>query len=134
MQAGSFAGQSVRFCEAIGNKALGRALNLFRERLNFGVKNELLPLMKLPSCNRDTARLLVKNRISGPLELADLTVEIIAGILAQKRGDDRPFQSEIDLATRLLDEATQVASQLRGIEELENSAVANAMRAIFGRS
>jgi DNA polymerase theta len=133
MQAAAFAGQSVRFCETTGSRTLGRALNTFRERLNFGVKNELLPLMKLPSCSRQTARLLVTNRISGPLELAELTVDLVARILAQKRRNDRPFQNEIDLAETLLREATEVARRLTIIEELENTAVANTMRAVFGR-
>jgi DNA polymerase theta len=133
MQAAAFAGQSVRFCETTGSRTLGRALNTFRERLNFGVKNELLPLMKLPSCSRQTARLFITNRIPGPLELAELTTEMVAKILAQKRRDDRPFQNEIDLAEKLLREATEVARRLTIIEELENTAVANTMRPLFGR-
>jgi replicative superfamily II helicase len=133
MQAATFAGQSVRFCETTGSRTLGMALNTFRERLNFGVKNELLPLMKLPSCNRVTARLLITNRIPGPLELAELDVETVSRILAQKRGDDRPFTSEIDLATRIIGEASEVARRLMIIEELENMAVANTMRTTFGR-
>ena len=123
MQAATFAGQSVRFCEATGSRTLGRALNSFKERLNFGVRNELLPLMKLPSCDRQTARLFVTNRISSPLELAELSEEAIAEILAQKRGDDRPFAKEKELAKRLRDEAKLVADSLTIIDEFEGSAI-----------
>jgi hypothetical protein len=133
MQAAAFAGQSARFCEASGSRTLGRALNTFIERLNFGVKNELLPLMRLPSCNRIAARLLVKNRITGRLELAELTPETVAGFFAQKRGDDKPFQNEIDLAEKLLQEASMVASSLTIIEDLENSAITSTIGEVFAR-
>ena len=123
MQAANFAGQSVRFCEATGSRTLGKALNSFKERLNFGVKNELLPLMKLPSCDRQTARLLVSNRISNPIELSELSEDQIAEILAQRRGDDRPFAKERDLARRLRSEAKVAADSLTIINDLEGSAV-----------
>jgi hypothetical protein len=76
---------------------------------------------------------LVTNRISGPLELAELTPETVAKILAQKRGDKRPFHNEIRLAERLLEEASMVARSLTVIDELENSAVAHTIGEMFGR-
>jgi DNA polymerase theta len=133
MQAATFAGQSVRFCETAGSRTLGRALDTFRERLNFGVKSELLPLIKLPSCSRQIARLLVVNRVSGPLELSELTQDMIARILAQRRGEDQPFEIERELAAKLKEEATMVARSLTVIEDLESTAITNMVGHMFGR-
>ncbi|KAK8875876.1 putative ATP-dependent RNA helicase ddx60 [Tritrichomonas musculus] len=128
MQAATFAGQSVRFCETTGCRTLGKALDTFRERLNFGVKNELLPLMKLPSCNRFTARILVTNRIPTPIELSELNEEEIALILAAKRGSDTPNDKEKELGWKLKEESRQIARSLMIIDELENNAFAKNMK------
>lgn len=133
MQAATFAGQSVRFCETTGCRTLGRALNTFRERLNFGVKNELLPLMKLPSCNRQTARVLISNRIPTPMELVDVSEEDIAVMLSKSRGSEMPSYKEKELAAKLKDESRQVAKSLSIIDDLENHAVANTLGELYGR-
>lgn len=128
MQAATFAGQSVRFCETTGCRTLGRALDTFRERLNFGVKNELLPLMKLPSCSRFTARILVTNRIPTPIELSELNEEEIAHLIAAKRGSDTPNDKELELGWKLKEESRQIARSLMIIDELENNAFAKNMK------
>ena len=122
MQAATFAGQSVRFCEMTGCSTLGKALNTYKERLNFGVKNELLPLMKLQSCSRYIARVLVSSRISTPLELSELSEEDISRILAEKRGSGQPNEKEINLASKLKEEAKQMTKALLIIDDIENNA------------
>ncbi|OHS96685.1 Type III restriction enzyme, res subunit family protein [Tritrichomonas foetus] len=133
MQAATFAGQSVRFCETTGCQTLGKALNTFRERLNFGVKNELLPLMKLQSCNRYIARILVTNRIPSPIELSELDEEEIARILASKRNADSPSEKELEIAKRLKSESRKVARSLLIIDELQSNAFSRQLNDIYGR-
>lgn len=133
MQAATFAGQSVRFCETTGCRTLGRALDTFRERLNFGVKNELLPLMKLPSCNRFTARILVTNRIPSPIELSELNEEEIALLLAAKRGSETPSEKELELGWKLKEESRQIARSLMIIDELENNAFSKYVKRNTGK-
>lgn len=133
MTAATFAGQSVRFCETTGCTTLSRALNTFRERLNFGVKNELLPLMKLPSCNRYTARILVANRIPSPIELSELSPEEIARFIATKRGSPAPSEKELELGNKLHEESRKIAQSLMILDEMDNKAFAKPLDFSFIR-
>jgi hypothetical protein len=97
----TFAGQVCKFCELGGFAVLGAAINRFRQRLNYAVKNELLPLMALPSCTRGIARLLFTQGVEEPEDLVRRTVEDICGLTG---GDGGRI-----LAMRLKEEAQRLS-------------------------
>jgi replicative superfamily II helicase len=74
----TLAGQVCKFCEVCGMPLLGAAINKFRQRLNYAVKNELLALMTMPSCTRPVARVLFNKGVEDPDDLVPLTVQEIA--------------------------------------------------------
>ena len=126
MQCASFAGQTARFCEILGAELLATTLNRFRQRLNFAARTELLALMVLPSCSRDIARLLVQCGITSPMEIADLTAEQLATIIAEQKSQTSsvpPADTELPIAERILKDATQYTESLTRLEELEESAI-----------
>ncbi|OHT02162.1 DEAD/DEAH box helicase family protein [Tritrichomonas foetus] len=77
----TFAGQVVKFCELCSFQVLGAAINKFRKRLDYAVKNELLPLMSLPSCSQNMARLLFNQGIETPSDLVNCDTSEIVPIL-----------------------------------------------------
>jgi replicative superfamily II helicase len=97
----TFAGQVCKFCELGGFAVLGAAINRFRQRLNYAVKNELLPLMSLPSCTSSVARLLFTQGVEEPEDVAQRTVEDICALTGGEGGRL--------LAMRLKEEAQRVS-------------------------
>lgn len=77
----TFAGQVVKFCELCSFQVLAAAINKFRKRLDCSVKNELLPLMTLPSCSQIVARLLFNQGIESPEDIVNYQTEGIVNIL-----------------------------------------------------
>jgi replicative superfamily II helicase len=122
MQCASFAGQIAKFCELIGAGLMAATLNRFRQRLNFGARTELLGLLVLPSCSRNTARILVRCGITSPIELADLHVEGIAALIAD---DGMSGEAEMDLAKKILKDAKEYTESLTRMEVMEESAMQN---------
>jgi DNA polymerase theta len=128
MQCATFAGQVARFCEIVGAGLLAATLNRFRKRLNFAARQELLGLMVLPSCSRDTARIFVNCGITSPIELADLKVEGIAAIICRGvSGGERveATAGERELAKKILSDAVEYTDSLGRIEALEEDAMQN---------
>jgi replicative superfamily II helicase len=128
MQCASFAGQITRFCELFGAGLLAATLTRFRQRLNFGARTELLGLIVLPSMSRDTARRLVDCGVASPIELADLSADAIALLIAPRgeSGEILPAGDiEYSLAKRIHAEATEYTESLTRIEELEETAMQN---------
>ncbi|EAY10102.1 Type III restriction enzyme, res subunit family protein [Trichomonas vaginalis G3] len=123
MEAATYAGQINRFCEITGSVVLAGALNKFRQRLNFAARTDLLALMSIPSCSRDTARKLVDKGINTPIDLANLSVNQIAGLLVNE--GETPDEYLFGISKKLLSDATVFAQSLEKIEELEDKAVLN---------
>ncbi|XP_055628365.1 DNA polymerase theta [Toxorhynchites rutilus septentrionalis] len=97
--AATFAGIVTSFCTSLNWNLLAMIVEQFRERLYFGVQQDLLDLMRIPSLNGQRARLLFDGGITGLVELANadpLTVEkILYNCMSfqteQKRADEDEF-------------------------------------------
>ena len=125
MQAATFAMQSYYFCELNGYYTLSKALYVFKERLNFGIKYELIPLMKLPSCSKNIARMLIKNRIMNPLELSELNIDYLTKLISNNNNHKVPSSFDITLANNIYNEAKKLSKSLILLEELETSSTLN---------
>ena len=123
MDSAAYAGQINRFCELSGSVVLAAALNKFRQRLNFAARTDLLALMSIPSCSRDTARTLVEKGVMSPVDLSALTVEQCATLIV-KEGEEIT-EDVTQLAEKLLKDAITFSESLSKIEELEDKAVLN---------
>jgi replicative superfamily II helicase len=121
MQCASYAAQVTKFSELIGSALLAATLNKFKQRLNLAARTELLGLLMLPSMSKEAARKLFDQGILSPIELADLTPEMIEQIL-QKDSD-----ADIDLETAksIWKDASEYSESLTRIEALEESAMQN---------
>jgi replicative superfamily II helicase len=97
----TLAGQVCKFCDVCGMSLLGAAINKFRQRLNYAVKDELLPLMTLPSCTRPVARLLFNQGVEEPDDLVHPSVEEIGALIGGQH-------DALILAQRLKAEAQRV--------------------------
>jgi replicative superfamily II helicase len=97
----TLAGQICKFCEVCGKAVLGAAINKFRQRLNYAVKNELIALMAIPSCTRPVARLLFDRGVEDPGDLLQLSVDEIAALIGVQ-------QTSQSLAERLKSEAQRI--------------------------
>ena len=121
MECASYAGQINRFCEISGAGILAAALNKFRQRLNFAARTDLLALMSIPSCTRETARMLVDKGIISPVELSTLSIEQCSVLIVPEGGTVN--DEIIELSKKLITEASMFAESLSRIEELEDRAV-----------
>lgn len=124
MTCANFAGQTAKFCEKIGCPLLGTALMAFRKRLDFGVQSDILPLLRLPSCTKTIARILVQKGITNPADLAEVSVDRLSAIITNGKTVE---EADITKAKRLKDEASQVAKSLAFLDSLEDFAVQNTL-------
>jgi replicative superfamily II helicase len=115
--AASFAGQVGKFCELCMFSMLGAAIHKFCQRLNYAVKNELLPLMAMPSCSRNMARILYNQGIEHPNDLTNCTVQEIAVLL---RGPAGMEPTDLALAYNIKTQAEKIqefSQQAQSFEE-----------------
>lgn len=83
---GSFAGQATRFCEEMDYSILAAALIRFRKRLEFGVKDELIELMEIPSCTREIARGLFTAGYKTVIDVCEMSRKKIIDIVMKAKG------------------------------------------------
>jgi DNA polymerase theta len=121
MQCASYAAQVTKFSELIGATLLAATLNKFRQRLNLAARTELLGLLMLPSMSKDNARRLIDQGISSPVELADLTPEMIEQILKR----DPTAEIDFETAKSIWKDASDYSESLIRIEALEEMAMQN---------
>lgn len=141
--ASSYTGQITRFIESMEILALAAALRQFIKRLCFGVKSELVELMRLPSMRRETARKLFEKGIKEPNELVLLSVDEIYDII--KGNESLNSNSSPDISVDSIDtkekeinqdlmhiaknikkEAKELTDNLAILEEYEEKAAMNA--------
>jgi hypothetical protein len=122
MQCATFAAQTAKFCELLGSELLAGALNRFRPRLNFAARTELLGLLVLPSCTKDIARVFVQSGITSAVELAGLTVDMIAGIL---NPDESARRVDHEIVVAIHRNAVAYTESLTRLESLEEIALQN---------
>jgi replicative superfamily II helicase len=124
MQCASFAAQVAKFCESLGAGLLAAALNRFRPRLNFAVRNELLGLLVLPACSKEIARKLVAVGITSPVELSELNAEMIAVIL-RGNGKGEITENEYKVADEIRKNAVEYTESLARLENMEEQSIQN---------
>lgn len=113
--AASFAGQATRFCESMEYYPLAAALSAFRKRLSFGVKNELIDLMTIPSMRRDVARILYDNGFKTASDVSNMSNDELVAMMPDN-GNESELQTA---ANQIIIEADELAEQLAVLEEYE---------------
>ena len=143
----TFAGQVVKFCELCSFQVLGAAINKFRKRLDYSVKNELLPLMSLPSCSQNMARIFFNQGIETPNDLALLGIAEIVPILItalnlpppiptsftfHSRSNSQNSKQDVEkLASLLKSEAEKLVENQRKINEIGESMIQLGLNDLF---
>jgi replicative superfamily II helicase len=126
--AASFAGQGAKFAEAMGYHALNVALLAFLRRLTFGVKEELIELMSLPSMRRDLARRMFDQGVRCAEDMLDVSVSELVELMPHGEGG-MTGEDKADIAERILKEAAAVCDQIAMLEKFEEeSAWTNVMK------
>jgi hypothetical protein len=96
MSAAGFAKQCIRFCETNSWRKIASLLNNLSRRLDLRAREDLFPLLALPSVTVAVARILVGQGVSSPSDIAKMAeaqlgrILLSAGIL-----DGRPFTRRI---------------------------------------
>ncbi|BFZ62187.1 hypothetical protein YB2330_003269 [Saitoella coloradoensis] len=95
---GGFASMVGAFCTKLGWGTLAMLLEHFRDRLMFGVKDDLLELAKLPYVKSATARMLAQNGLKNIHLVAAASPEDIVKLLKEMRaGRDRRSSEQLRL-------------------------------------
>lgn len=79
--ASTFAGTVTAFCNALDWTMLATIISQFKERLFFGVHQDLIDLMKIPNLNNQRARSLHNEGIQNLADLANSDVFTVEKIL-----------------------------------------------------
>lgn len=79
--ASTFAGVVTSFCNALNWTMLTSIISQFKERLFFGVHQDLVDLMKIPNLNSQRARSLFNEGIQTLADLANSDIFIVEKIL-----------------------------------------------------
>ena len=123
------AGQAAKFAEVMGYTIINSSLTKIRKRLNFGVREELLDLLILPSCTKDMARILYDNGVTDASAICDMSVnEIIKIIKKAMIGEDEGVI--VQTSKKLIDQAKKYISHLSLLQQFEDDVLeklANAM-------
>ena len=88
--AGTFAGMVTVFCNRLGWKSLSMLLCSFQSRLNFGIHQELIELVRISVLNAQRARLLFSAGYHTVVHLANAD----AGAIEQVLRNRNPFKSK----------------------------------------
>uniref|UniRef100_A0A8D8F6T3 DNA polymerase theta n=1 Tax=Culex pipiens TaxID=7175 RepID=A0A8D8F6T3_CULPI len=103
--AATFAGIVTAFCTSLNWNLLALIVAQFRERLFFGIQQDLLDLMRIPSLNGQRARMLFNGGVTGVVELAScdaLRVErILLDCLSFQTEQKREGEDEYEARKRL---------------------------------
>ncbi|XP_075244842.1 DNA polymerase theta-like [Convolutriloba macropyga] len=88
--AATFSGMVTIFCHRLGWKNLAMLLGSFQSRLNFGVHQELVELVRISVLNAQRARLLFSAGYHTIVHLANAQVEVLEQVLYNRT----PFKSK----------------------------------------
>lgn len=116
-----FSGQATKFCEVMGFHPLAAALKQFTKRITYGVKNDIIDLMSIPSMRREIARSIFDHGYSTLNDLHTLSPEEIASMIPTD-GDGLNNDDLIEIASQIAGESSTLAEQLAIIEDLEEQA------------
>ena len=124
----SFAGQATKFADEMGYSILSAALTRFRKRLEFGVKEELIDLMSIPSCSREIARELFNKGVHNAQDCADISTKVILECVTAGRGGEGSGLSEEDLkliSKNISKQAKQLAAHQALLDQYAENAAIN---------
>ena len=99
--AGTFAGMVTVFCNRLGWKNLSMLLRSFQTRLNFGIHQELIELVRISVLNAQRARILFSAGYHTVVHLANADVGAIEQVLRNRN----PFKSKRKSETAKLNNA-----------------------------
>ena len=119
--AGSFARMSVCFCHNMEWTALEAVLNTFVERLNLGVKAEIIPLTEISGVGRSRARALWNAGFKSVEAIAHTSIEDLRRHVRLGPFDERAatiiVQGARNLLSRKAKEAAQKAASIPSTKE-----------------
>lgn len=116
-----FGGQATKFCRQMNYHPLAAALTQFVRRISFGVQNELVDLMSIPSMRREIARCFFEKGYKTINEVATLTPDEVVGLMPH----DGEGLNESDLdetANKIISDAAKLAEQIAILEDIEEEA------------
>jgi hypothetical protein len=108
--AATFAGMVCSFVRALNLERLLAVVSLFRDRLDFGVKPELMPLLRVRGVTAARARALYVRGFRSPAALAAAEPDAVAGALQAFAQHDRGGHR--DAVAHLRDTADRLAREL----------------------
>lgn len=113
-QSGSqFCGILTVFCERLGWSSMEVLVKQLCERFDYGVQNDLIPLMKIPHVKRYRARSLFKAGLTDVVSVATSNVEFIAQVISSK-----PTRTDLKISSLIIEGAIEILKQEK--MELEN--------------
>ena len=126
-KAGQFLARVKHYCAHLTDKPamqqLATLLELFEQRVDFGVKPELLELVQVPFVGRGRARMFFNQGIQSVNDIVKLRAEDLARVLAQyERGDGEQGYRERDTAKKILEgaKAMHMQRQQEAVAAAEN--------------
>ena len=113
------AGQAAKFAEVMGYAIINAALTKIRKRLNFGVREELLDLLILPSCTKDMARVLYDKGITDASAICEMSVNDIIKIIktVMKEEDEGVI---VQTSKKIIEQAKKYVSHLSLLQQFED--------------
>ena len=115
-QTATFAGMVTIFCQRLGWNTLYVLLEHFQSRLQFGVQLELCELMRLPSMDSDSARLLYDTGLTSVASVATASPENIEVLLKNARPFEGTGEKKLDEA---LPDGRTLVAEARKLLQLE---------------
>ena len=115
-QTSNYINQIIKFCENMNYYLISISINTFKKRLDFGINNELISLLKIPSCNKIIAKKFFNNQIKNIFEVADLSIDKIIKIISNNEINDEI----IEKAQKILNESIKISKNLKFLETLED--------------
>ncbi|EAY18777.1 DEAD/DEAH box helicase family protein [Trichomonas vaginalis G3] len=127
---GSYAGQATKFCEEMDYSILAAALVRFRKRLEFGVKDELIELMEIPSITREIARDLYNNDIKTTIDICEMSRRDLYHIVKKAKGGFGSGLNDNDIKSisrSIKSEAKKLSKHKNLLDDYAEKATLNAM-------
>jgi replicative superfamily II helicase len=112
LNAGTFAGMTAIFCERLHWRYEALLVTHYKERFSFGVKPELLPLMRVPNVRNLTARRLHAAGYKTPRDIVDGGLEALVRAIARSLPFELNSQRQLAAAEATARQIFEDAEQL----------------------
>ena len=111
-----FSGQISKFCEVAGFHEMNAIINVFRKRIEYGVKNDLLELVQLNICKQNSCRALAN---AGIITVSDIVASNIAKISSILSNIDPDYHEK--LAETIYHNAVQIYESEQSLQDITDS-------------